>query len=697
MSLPSPRHNAHPRYRPDIDGLRALAVLPVLAFHAFPSALPGGFAGVDLFFVISGYLIGLIVLRSLQLGNFRFGEFYAHRVRRIFPALVLVLAASLAAGWLLLTPQELQQLGKHAAASAGFVQNFALQREAGYFDTASDGKPLLHLWSLSVEEHFYLLFPLLAWGLWRLGTKAAGLGLALVAVASLAWSMRDGIDAAGAFYWPHTRAWELLVGTLLAHWQIMRVGTAAEVSAPAPARSWQQGAAWTGLAMILASLALLPPGVRWPGAATLAPTMGTALLIAAGPQAWPNRRLLSWRPLVLVGLVSYPLYLWHWPLLAIARLVEGATPPLVMRTGALVVSALLAWLTWRWVELPLRRRAGRGTVALLGVALLAASLVGALAWRQDGWPQRLPAHEKLFYDPSYLAGRPWLPELQQPECLAQFQPPVPQQLRDYVFCRNEPGENANTVVLGDSHAVSLYPGLVRALAGSPWRVQHAGASLTPPLWGLAAWAGSASTPELLAIKHGIVQEMRRFVSERPQLHTVILAARWPVYVHATEFGFETQADASAQISAEVYSFLQPHLSDPADMFEASLRATLDDLTSTERQVVLVLDSPELGFDIQSCLHARPWSWRAPAARAPCALPRTAYDERSRLYRQRVARVLESFPQVIVVDGAQPFCDAQWCHAMRDGQPLYYDRDHVSLAGATLMGQAVREALEQAAR
>lgn len=695
------RHNAHPRYRPDIDGLRALAVLPVLGFHAFPAVLPGGFAGVDIFFVISGYLIGLIVLRSLQRGSFRFGEFYAHRARRIFPALALVLVASLAAGMLLLTPQELQQTGKHVAASAGFVQNFVLQREAGYFDTASDGKPLLHLWSLAVEEHFYLLFPLLAWGLWRLGTTATGLGLALAAGASLAWGMRNGIDAAGAFYWPHTRAWELLAGTLLAHWQASRGDAAtdasASASAPESARPWQQAAAWAGLAAVLASMVLLPPGMRWPGAATLAPVLGAALLIAAGPQAWPNRRLLAWRPLVLVGLVSYPLYLWHWPLLAMARLVEGTAPPLALRASALGVSALLAWLTWRWVERPLRGRPGRGPIVLLSLALLSIGLLGALTWRQGGWPQRLPAQEARIQDPAFMAGRPWLPEQQQPECLAQFQPAVPQHLRDYVFCRNEPGERANTVLLGDSHAVSLYPGLVRALAGSPWQVQHVGASLTPPLWGFAAWAGSPATPELFALKHGVVQEMRRFVLEHLQLHTVILAARWPVYVHATEFGIGAEADAAARITGEIHSFLQPHLSDPADMFEVSLRATLADLTSAGRQVVLVLDSPELGFDIHSCVHARPWSWRAHAARTPCALPRAAYDERSRLYRQRVARVLERFPQVILVDGARPFCDAQWCHGMRNGEPLYYDRDHVSLAGATLMGQAVRQALEQAAR
>ncbi len=155
-------HNFHPRYRPEIDGLRALAILPVVAYHAFPRYAPGGFVGVDVFFVISGYLISLILFRSLEAGDFSFREFYAHRARRLFPALLTVLVACYAFGWLALLPDEFKQLGKHIAAGMGFVQNIVLKREAGYFDVASELKPLLHLWSLAVEEQFYLLFPLLA-------------------------------------------------------------------------------------------------------------------------------------------------------------------------------------------------------------------------------------------------------------------------------------------------------------------------------------------------------------------------------------------------------------------------------------------------------------------------------------------------------------------------------------------------------
>ena len=200
---PITMHNAHPVYRPDIDGLRAIAILSVVIYHAFPTKLRGGFVGVDIFFVISGFLISSIIFRSLQRGDFSFSEFYARRVRRIFPALILVLAASYTVGWFVLLPDEFKQLGKHMAAGAGFVQNIVLNKEAGYFDTASELKPLMHLWSLSIEEQFYLIFPVLIWGAWRLGLNALSVALLLVLLSfglNLGGSCQVGLGQAILLY-----------------------------------------------------------------------------------------------------------------------------------------------------------------------------------------------------------------------------------------------------------------------------------------------------------------------------------------------------------------------------------------------------------------------------------------------------------------------------------------------------------------
>ena len=688
---PPQRSNFHPQYRPDIDGLRALAILPVLAFHAFPSLAPGGFAGVDIFFVISGYLIGLIILRSLQRGSFRFAEFYAHRVRRIFPALAAVLAASLLAGWFVLLPQEYRLLGKHVLTSAAFLQNFALQREAGYFDVASDGKPLLHLWSLAVEEHFYLLFPLLAWALWRLGRSAMWLGLLLAATGSLLWGALGGIDATAAFYWPHLRAWELLAGALLAHWQITRETTrqTAHTSSPG-AHAGQHLAAWLGLTAIAGSVLGLDSSTRWPGWAALLPVSGAALLIAAGSQAWPNRRLLAWRPLVWVGLISYPLYLWHWPLLVLLRIVEGGQPPLLLRLAAVALSVLLAALTWRYIERPLRRRPGPRVVA--GLCVLLALLAG-LGWavkRHAGLPQRLPPDMAAALAVLDAPDRPWLPGQQQADCQAQLQGLLPQSVASLMFCRRVPGtERYNTVLLGDSHAVSLYPGLVQALAGSPWQAEHMGFALAAPLWGLVAGGPDPATDEWIGIRRAGNEAIRRHVLATPGLHTVILDARWPAYLHGVGFG-----EADAQVRGSVYSDLPGVPADNALLFEAALRNTLGQLSAAGRQVVFVFDAPELGFAAPSCLPARPWSWRAQAARTPCAIARQDYEARSQAYRALVNRVLADFPQVLPVDGAPAFCDDQWCWGMQGGELLYYDSNHITRAGALRLGQRIRQALER---
>src|SRR5262245_40012984 len=317
-SGPSPSPQLSHGYRPDVDGLRAVAVLAVLAYHAFPSLAPGGFAGVDVFFVISGYLITGIILDDLERGRFTYRNFYWRRIRRIFPALILVLVACLALGWLVLLPDEYAQLGKHVAAGAGVVSNIALWREAGYFDSAAELKPLLHLWSLGVEEQYYLAWPLLlllfrrhmGWMIVALGAASFALNIWMV-----------GTHPTAAFYLPFTRFWELLAGSYLAF--------AVRKENPSPYFSM------VGAGLIVLGFILLEPQKAFPGWWALLPVLGAALLIRAGPQGWVNRRVLAHPAMVFVGLISYPLYLWHWPLLTYARIVHGGEPPVAARLGLL--------------------------------------------------------------------------------------------------------------------------------------------------------------------------------------------------------------------------------------------------------------------------------------------------------------------------------------------------------------------------
>jgi peptidoglycan/LPS O-acetylase OafA/YrhL len=336
-------------YRPDIDGLRAIAVGSVVAFHAFPKLLPGGFTGVDIFFVISGYLISDILLAEIVEGRFSILRFYQRRTRRIFPALVVVMLATLLLGWAFLLNPEFWRLGCHIAASSLFTENFLLWSEAGYFDAASHEKPLLHLWSLAVEEQFYIFWPILLYGAWRLVGRTSWL-LVIILVPSLLLSVHDAaVDPAAAFYSPLSRFWELMIGAGLAELRRSRLHF------PAALREAQS---WTGAALLVLALVLIDEHRPFPGLWALLPTLGAALLIAAGDECWINRRLLATPPMVFVGTISYPLYLWHWPLFSYAFLVRGSlTPRLALGLVALAIA--LATATYLVVEKPIRFGAWR--------------------------------------------------------------------------------------------------------------------------------------------------------------------------------------------------------------------------------------------------------------------------------------------------------------------------------------------------
>jgi peptidoglycan/LPS O-acetylase OafA/YrhL len=377
---------SHPKYRADIDGLRAVAVLSVVAYHAFPHRLKGGFAGVDVFFVISGFLISTIIFENLGRETFSFAEFYARRIRRIFPALLLVLIASYAFGWWVLLADEYKQLGGHIAAGAGFVSNIALWREAGYFDNAAGTKPLLHLWSLGVEEQFYIVWPLLLWIAWkrRIGFITITAAIAVVSLYLNIKGVRH--DQAAAFYLPQTRFWELLSGSGLAWVYLDKGGVPLFAS-----RVLANLLSLAGLALLFFGFWRINTAIAYPGKWAMVPVLGTVLLLSAGPEAWINRVVLSNRPAVWFGLISYPLYLWHWPLLSFARIVEGAVPSRNIRIGCVAIAIALAALTYRFVERYLRLGGhARLKVIVLASLMALAGGVGYATLLGDGLPGRLP-------------------------------------------------------------------------------------------------------------------------------------------------------------------------------------------------------------------------------------------------------------------------------------------------------------------
>lgn len=491
-------------YRPDIDGLRALAVVLVLGFHAFPHRVPGGFVGVDVFFVISGFLITRLLRDRLGRGEFSIAEFYARRSRRILPALCVVLAACFVVGWFRLLPADFAQLGRQIAGSAAFVPNLILWRDVGYFDQAAESKPLLHLWSLGIEEQFYLVWPLLLLAIHRLGRGGAGFSLACTLALALVSLGLDQhavahLDLGGAFYLPQNRIWELLVGAALAQIPV-RLGRLPALAGSA-----------VGLALIAWSAWVLDAETPFPGAAALAPVLGAALVIAAGETTWINRRMLSGRALVGVGLVSYPLYLWHWPLLTFARTL-GPSPPGAATTLALLGAAfVLSVLTYRWIETPIRHGGdGRRKVVGLVGALAGIGTLGLWAYLGNGLAFRLPELVRQIANPPEVAVdadyRPRTCFLQLGQSPAQF--------KDCADGR-DPGK-PTLFLWGDSHAAHLYPGIAKVF-GPHYNVMQRTMAACPPVLEFR-WALSRRCAEDNA---GLLADIARVRPDR-----LVIAGAW---------------------------------------------------------------------------------------------------------------------------------------------------------------------------
>lgn len=384
-------------WRKDITGLRALAVIPVLIFHAFPELLPGGFYGVDIFFVISGYLISGIIFRGLCTETFSFKDFYIKRIKRIFPNLIVLLTFVLFVGWFVATSGEYGDIGSNVYRSAFFYQNFRLMEGEGYFNPLSKNNPLLHMWSLSVEEQFYLLFPLVAFLLWKIGRNSVhviGFFIGLMTVTSFVcclWIEDQNIR----FYFPLSRFWELGGGICIAYAETFfnfNMKNHSKISADV----------LSVLGFVLVFVALLIP-TDWyspaPGVFSLMPVLGSVLLISSGTQGVINRTLLSWRWMIFVGLISYSLYLWHWPLLAYLRMIIPQ-PSSWMIVLVLLASILVACLVFHYVENPIRRlssQTNKIVISVLLIGLIFVFYVGKLVRIEHGFPSR-PIAQLLPYD-----------------------------------------------------------------------------------------------------------------------------------------------------------------------------------------------------------------------------------------------------------------------------------------------------------
>ena len=511
--------SASTKYRPDIDGLRAIAVMLVVIFHAFPETMPGGFIGVDIFFVISGFLITGIIVRELDQERFSLLAFYNRRIRRIFPALIVVLCVTLVLGWLWMLPAAYAQLSSDVFASAAFFANIALLLQSGYFDIESARKPLLHLWSLGIEEQFYLFWPLMLMLVARLRLSM----LAAVSIAGLASFVLNvaliGSNPVATFYLPFTRAWELLAGAALAcSWNQL-----------SHSRTVSNLRAFVGIFLIATAAGVLDTKSAFPGWWAVLPVGGAALLLSA-PAAWFCRSVLASPPLVWIGLISYPLYLWHWPLLVFFGIIKFAPLTLLERGLTVGLSFALAWLTYRFVEI--RFRFGRPSplkILSLGSGMVLIAAAGAVIVEGRGFDFRLPPEIRDMANVPTQSAK-W----RFHECLLDLS-------HETLFADSCVDRNRRPLILiwGDSTAGALLPGLRKAQESRAFGIAQFTSSSCMP----ALNTDVAGVPNCRAINDKVLGIAREI---RPEI--VLLHSTWDRYLDGVA---ETVTSLKKQTNARV--------------------------------------------------------------------------------------------------------------------------------------------------
>ncbi|MBO9557379.1 MAG: acyltransferase [Caulobacter sp.] len=649
--------NDHSAYRPDIDGLRALAATAVVVHHLFPLVLPGGFVGVDVFFVISGFLITRILAEARDAGRSSWGGFYLRRARRIVPAYVVVTLATVALAAWIETPRLLAQTGAGAAASGVFLANVLAAQSPGYFAPSVQQNPLLHLWSLGVEEQFYLVWPaliaLLSLGVARRVRTVLALVLlaASLAVAQLLVAGGNGVQA---FFHLPARAWEFLAGGVLALGLV----------APPGDRRTAGVAGACGLLAIGWSLVFLNEASPFPGLLAIPPCLGAALLIWSGQGQAPGVTAILRAALVTaLGRMSYSLYLWHWPLLVLTADVAQQPLTVVQRLGVLAVSLGLAAATWRFVEQPFRRGpVDRPWRRLGGILLLLTAPVaaGAALFFSHGWPQRLSPEARALADLEQTDVNP-----ARKVCFEAVKPADPARCR---FGPVPGAEGDEVLVWGDSHADAVVPGVVAWAGARGWSVREAARGGCPPLVGVRVRMYGRMDRGCAAFADRVLAGA---VADR-RLKLVVLAARWPLYRDAPPF-YDVN---SPRVSVDALDRLgmRPALS-------ASLTATLDVIARRrpDLRVVVVGPVPELTLAPPECLSqqrrlgGRPEVCARVGAGPPLARATPA--------EAAIRAAVEDRAGVAAVFPSETLCGDGGCAGMMDGRPIYFDDDHLSASGA----------------
>jgi peptidoglycan/LPS O-acetylase OafA/YrhL len=634
------------RYRAEIDGLRAVAVIPVIFFHAGFEMFSGGFVGVDVFFVISGYLITTIILSELDEGEFSIIKFYERRARRILPALFVVMFFCLPFAWFWLVPQDMKSFSQSLVAVSFFSSNILFWKTSGYFETAAELKPLLHTWSLAVEEQYYFFFPIFLMLSWRLGKRWILAMLTIIALISLAvaeWGSVARPDA--TFYLLPTRGWELLIGAFVAFcfsdenkWQSSKILC--------------DGGSAIGFLLLMYGIFAFDKQILFPSLYAIVPTIGTALIILFAIQSTVVGRLLGNKLLVGVGLISYSAYLWHQPLFSFARH-KSLDEPSKILFGALAISSIvLAYLSWKYVEKPFRSKRGFSRKQVFAYGSIGSAFfifIGLSGHFTEGFESLKTTEEhRLVLKTATSSPR-------RSDCHtgdANYRKP-------YDACEYHNGK-LSFAVFGDSHTVELAYSLADALTEYGTKVKHFSFSGCPPAYGRDLEGAEKYCSDW-------TKEAVEYIASNKNIEYVVVSYR----IHSALFG--------------AHEGKYPRLPDEVSDAERELRwasyvGVLKYFVENEKKVILVLQAPELPKPIGALL------LRATNPMGDVeGVTNSWWAYRSGYVISRLSQIPS---EVVVIDPSKIFCSESGCMAAKDGVAYYFDDDHMSVVGSRLIADEI---------
>jgi len=653
LSIPIVNHSL--KYNPALDGLRGIAISLVMLFHIWPEYFSFGYVGVDIFFVLSGFLITQIIYTKLRSNSFSFKEFYRNRIRRIFPAMIIVVLTTFLIGYLFLFPSELEQLGKHIKSSAFFYQNFRLIGEVGYWDDAAQLKPLLHFWSLSIEEQFYIFWPLIIFIFYKLRVNLF-ISLLIIFLLLITIPLLINIDP---FYHSLSRFWELSFGGLI-YASTTKFNNVKQICK----------SQWIIFMVFLLSIGFAYENNAFDLMKTLLIVITTGLLIL-NISLQPDHKILSVPPLVFLGLISFPLYLWHYVFMSYMHIFGLES----QSYGMWVVgfSIFISYITYRYIEVYARRQTSYKFAFLLFTMALVVGFLGQYTYKQKGLPGRNHLSKNNKFNKQFI--RTPATDKIGVSLITKILGHKP--TNNYIKATSNDLSKKFIVILGDSHAHTSYPGFAKEFNKQGYETLLLANSSCPPYIG-GAMGKNLSDVQKCEKK---ILDMQTVLNNIPKLKKVIFVTRGPCYMY--DIGYGIVDGGGKPDNYHFKNFFTNRTSyDQKEQFFDVVENTFKQYNDNNTfNFYYLLEDPELGFSPKNCME-RPFGLFP----SECKLKFTDYITRAGEYRSNIKKISTKYLNIHLLDPKDLYCDNSYCYAIKNGKMLYADDDHHSIDGSDVQAK-----------